>query len=182
MPFAKSKDCLGALPGSKEGTPVWQGKPVKYIQCLFMGVGSEVQGGSVLAHWLRCAELATLSRLSAAEPKPGLEAASGAKNLAHHARQEWLIPVQVPSRVKAIFKAVFPLACWPFKYWWGIVCLSAAWTPCHSLALQLTRGVALRPCCLFAVVEPTAIGHQHCTSDACFLLEELKGNDDTCHH
>lgn len=24
MPFAKSKDCLGALPVSKEGTPVWQ--------------------------------------------------------------------------------------------------------------------------------------------------------------
>lgn len=181
MPFAKSKDCLCALPASKEGTAVWQGKPMKDTQCLSMGWGQRCREG---VSWLIGGDVQNSlhypdsQRLSQI---PGLEAASGARNLAHHARQESLVPVQVPSRVKAIFKAAFPL---------GVGYSNIDEAPCVCLLLELAAIAWPRswlghgPKALLAICCGWAYGHRaSALSQWCmFPARRIERKDEICHH
>lgn len=96
--LAKS-DCLGVLPVSKEhwsgSENPWNTYDASSWRWGQRGAGRECPGSLTETCRITYPDSQHRSQI------PGLEVASGARNLAHHARQEWLVPFQVPSRVKA---------------------------------------------------------------------------------
>lgn len=89
-------------------------KSGKYIQCLFMELGSERcrDGVSWITDWDMQSELHYPDSKHQSQ-MPGPEVASRASNRVHHARQEWLVSFQVHSRVNAegCFQSHFPVVC-----------------------------------------------------------------------
>lgn len=140
------------------------------------GVGSEVQGGSVLAHWPRRAEFATLSRLSASEPNTRARGSQWGQESCSSCKARMTCSSPGPQQGESHFQSCFPTWCWLFKYWWGTVCLSVAWTRCHRLGHGPKALLAI--CCGWAYGHRASALSQRCM----FPARRIERKDETCHH